>query len=459
MTYYITAGTGRRYSPTHNYEYITSVTTKIAIDIPLYENNTLSVLKEVTANTLYGFGRMIGGAINGNIGGVVNAGFTGLANDLSIEEGKSRLLGENTTAFSGLFLPMQPKVLVYKPRIIFHLNDTNYNHLYGVPCRKIDRLNTFGGFTKVGGIHIKEIPNATTEEVDEIESLLKQGVILDNTNAVFNITYNYNSSQVTLSNPQTSVMFGGNYTTSVNVVSGYQVDSIRVFMGGQEITSTAVSDNVINVIGVTANLSIRITSSVIPVYYTISYTNLTGATLSNTQTSILQGTPYSTTITPDYANGYYIGSYVPAVYMGGAQVTTGVEGNSISIPNVQGNITIGGLYPSVTTLVGTWSMRENFIDLPDEPIVFSNVHVAFHDGTDLYECTDCVIDDQTDLNGYFITFTTSLNQYIGITQTGAIYVDDVYTSQLASITFNESSEYYSSYSGLLEWLDTNFIKT
>lgn len=439
--------------------FLDEIVARVAVDIPIYASNTFDQMSNVVKGAITNLATAGFGLVSGSPKMVAQAGISAINNALEINlENRLQKTGSMGTMGS-FYCPLKPHLLRYTPRTKYEFDNTHYNHLYGVPCKKIDKLNTFGGFTKVGGVHIKEIPNATTEEVAEIESLLKEGILLENTQAIFGINYSYNSTQVSFSNLQVSVPFGATYTTNVNVVSGYQIDEIKVFMSGQDITSTAVTGNTISVANVSGNLSIRITSSVVPVYYTISYTNLTGATLSNTQTSILQGTAYTTTITPDYANSYYIGSYVPAVYMGGASVTTGVEGGSISIPNVQGNITIGGIYPSVTTLVGTWSMRENFIDLPDDPIVFTNVHLAFNDGTDSYECTDCVIDNQPDLNGYFITFTTLLNQSIAISQTGAIYVDDVYTSQLASITFNESSEYYSSYSGLLEWLDTNFIKT
>ena len=197
--------------------FLEQVSTKICIDIPLYSSNTNQVLKDMFLGLINGAFNVAGGIANQNAGATFKAIGTTLTNTLGVEFGSSTLLHANADILGKMLNPYKLTLIRYTPKVKYHLDDTNYNHLYGVPCKKIDRLNTFGGFTKVGGIHIKEIPNATTEEVAEIESLLKQGVILDNTNAIFNITYNYNSSQVTLSNPQTSIMFGGTYATSASL--------------------------------------------------------------------------------------------------------------------------------------------------------------------------------------------------------------------------------------------------
>lgn len=52
-----------------------------------------------------------------------------------------------------------------------------YCKLYGKPYRHCDKLSTFSGFTIVSEIHLEDI-NAFKKEKDEIERLLKTGVIL-----------------------------------------------------------------------------------------------------------------------------------------------------------------------------------------------------------------------------------------------------------------------------------------
>lgn len=437
--------------------FLQNVSCTIAVDIPIYKSNDYDVRKSVTKDLLTGLSTMALGGAGGGVAGFTK-GFTQTANKLlNVEFERSPLQQGNFNNLTGFFQPLKVNLITYTPNIKYHLNDTDYNHLYGVPCKKIDKLNTFGGFTKVGGIHIKEMQGATTDEIKLIEQLLLEGVILDNTSAIFDVAYDYDNTQVALSNTLDKVMFGGTYTTAITILSGYQVDSIKVYMGGQDITSTAVSGNVITITNVSGNISIKIVSSAIPVYYTITYTGLTGANLSNTSVSILQGTTYETDITPDYSNGYLMGEYVPTVTMGGAAVATGVSGNNIRITNVQGNLIISGTYPQVTTMTDKWVRRGNALTLPDEPIDLSNVTLSFDDGNAQYSGDDIVIDNQLDLNGYFISFSNQNHNY-GISLTGAIYEDDVYKSMLDNIQFSESSSYYTSYSGLLEWLDENFVR-
>ena len=458
LTYFIRVG-----EPTtdpHNpidYTLVDCVTTKASIDIPMYSNNTNQVMKEVLINSLGGLFNMAGALANKDIGGAIDSLGKAGAKNLSVEYQTSTLQEPETTNLPNFYKPFEVYLIRYYPQTKYHLNDTDYNHLYGVPCKKIDTLNQFSGFTKVGGIHIKEIPNATTEEIREIEELLLEGVILDNTTATFDVTYDYNSNQVSLTNTQSSVIFSGTYTSVVIPETGYQVDRIIVTMGGQDISSTAVSGNTINITTIGGNINIRVVSSALPVYFTITYTGLTGATLSNLSVSILQGTSYNTNIIPDYANGYILSDYIPSVTMAGQTITIGVQSNSIYIPDVQGNIVISGSYPQVSVMDDYWTRRDILMSLPEEPIVLTNLNVTFEDGVTQYTGDDIVIDNQTDVAGYFISFTTYNNDSVGITLNGGIYVNDVYTSTLRAIEFNEPSEYYSSYTGLLKWLDEGFI--
>ena len=53
----------------------------------------------------------------------------------------------------------------------------DYGEQYGYPLNKYCKLKDLCGFTQVGSIHLSNI-ECTNDELDEIEKLLKEGVIL-----------------------------------------------------------------------------------------------------------------------------------------------------------------------------------------------------------------------------------------------------------------------------------------
>ena len=66
---------------------------------------------------------------------------------------------------------------------VYPLDDSSaylakYKHLFGKPCRKCGTLNSFTGFTIASRVHLDQTSGATKTEKDEIEALLRQGVIL-----------------------------------------------------------------------------------------------------------------------------------------------------------------------------------------------------------------------------------------------------------------------------------------
>ena len=48
----------------------------------------------------------------------------------------------------------------------------------GRPSNKTVRLSSCSGYTRVKDVHIEKISSATDDELNEIESLLKDGVII-----------------------------------------------------------------------------------------------------------------------------------------------------------------------------------------------------------------------------------------------------------------------------------------
>lgn len=75
---------------------------------------------------------------------------------------------------SGMFGIQYAYLIVTRPR---EARPSNYRTLNGVPSEISGKLVTFSGFTQVSSVNV-HIPNATEEEKNEIEKLLKEGVIL-----------------------------------------------------------------------------------------------------------------------------------------------------------------------------------------------------------------------------------------------------------------------------------------
>lgn len=60
-----------------------------------------------------------------------------------------------------------------------YIKPDNYEHLLGVPSTFSGKLSKCRGFTKVGSVFLKNLPNATSEELVAIEDSLKEGVLCE----------------------------------------------------------------------------------------------------------------------------------------------------------------------------------------------------------------------------------------------------------------------------------------
>ena len=70
---------------------------------------------------------------------------------------------------------MKPYLIITRPK---PAEADNYSKFYGIPSNKTVRLSSCSGYTKVKDIHLEHISRATDDELNEIESLLKTGVII-----------------------------------------------------------------------------------------------------------------------------------------------------------------------------------------------------------------------------------------------------------------------------------------
>lgn len=84
-------------------------------------------------------------------------------------------INNKTDGYLGYALSYFPVMMLDHPIVN---EPTNYAKLYGRPSMKYEILGMLNGFTIVSNIHIENISTALSEELEEIETLLKEGVIL-----------------------------------------------------------------------------------------------------------------------------------------------------------------------------------------------------------------------------------------------------------------------------------------
>ena len=81
----------------------------------------------------------------------------------------------NISGNAGAMGIRKPYIIVKRP---VEVAARNYNDFYGYPANTTGRLSTFSGYTRVKDVHVENISGATAEEKQEIENLLKSGVIV-----------------------------------------------------------------------------------------------------------------------------------------------------------------------------------------------------------------------------------------------------------------------------------------
>lgn len=152
-----------------------------------------------------------------------------------------------------------------------------------------------------------------------------------------NYTITNNLTNATNSNTAATVTEGSSYSATITANSGYTLSTVKVTMGGTDITSSAYSNGAINIASVTGNIVVTATA-VVPSVKTYTITNnLTNATNSNKMISVEENSSYTATITAN--NGYTLSTVT--VTMGGANITSSCYSNgAINISKVTGNIVI-----------------------------------------------------------------------------------------------------------------------
>ena len=170
---------------------------------------------------------------------------------------------------------------------------------------------------------------------------------------MYTITYGITEG-ITLSNTSTSITAGDRYVNTITYADGYTYDSIKIEMGGVDITSSITiqapgpNQQGFAIEEVTGDLVIRITAKKEEIeiaIYNITYILETGITLDHQLSEIEQGASMEWAIT--CSNGYELDSEGCYITMGGVDVSSNVfhydENNniiSIGIENITGNVNI-----------------------------------------------------------------------------------------------------------------------
>lgn len=180
------------------------------------------------------------------------------------------------------------------------------------------------------------------------------------TDTYYTISYHLHDS--TSSNTSTSIKKDSSYSTTISPKNGYKVNTISCMMDSVDISSSTVNGNTVNIPSVTGDISILVDTEEIGdtnTYYTVHY-HLSDSSSTNSTTSVKEGSSYSTTVAPN--DGYKI----KTIYciMGGTDISSStVNGNSINIPNVTGEVYITVITEAIKP------------DIPDTPIVDDTLEI------------------------------------------------------------------------------------
>ena len=137
------------------------------VQIPLTAYNMSNLYSSIVG----GISSIVGGALTGGAGYIT--GTIGAVNSVLSAKNHVEKSGSISGA-SGLLGVQKPFVIIERP---VNAYAENYNKYYGLPCNMEYSVSRLSGFTKISKINVTAIDKATSAEKDEIEKLLKEGVI------------------------------------------------------------------------------------------------------------------------------------------------------------------------------------------------------------------------------------------------------------------------------------------
>lgn len=157
----------------------------IGFDIPIGRTNASEIAKGYLTTGLTAIGGAVATALTGGYA-LPFAVSTFASSSVSLINSSQQHVQKGTigTIKNAFCTTQKPFIIMERPQPINISKDENNNNVYaiaslkGKPCGLKTRLSIISGFTKVESVHLENFTNATEDELQEIETLLKTGVIL-----------------------------------------------------------------------------------------------------------------------------------------------------------------------------------------------------------------------------------------------------------------------------------------
>ncbi|MBO8428178.1 MAG: hypothetical protein IAC58_06525, partial [Firmicutes bacterium] len=172
---------------------IAEIPAQIGVEIAVNTTNQERINREKSANMLNSVVGASSGVLSGVVGGLLGGymapmymvgGFNQFVSSITggISKDMTLLPSANSKVGGGYFAMVGERDIRTKVTTSKEIEFDNYNKLVGRPLEEDRVLNTLFGFTKIGGVHIENIETATRVEIEEIDNLLRQGVLLKDKN-------------------------------------------------------------------------------------------------------------------------------------------------------------------------------------------------------------------------------------------------------------------------------------
>lgn len=160
-------------------------TCQLGVKIGLNTTNASEVQRNSIANAINLTMGMTSGVVSlatanpiGIIGGAMST--TKAIADYSMREMNNieRASGNVSSGYNGLYGPNQVRLRISTYKALFEPTNANFLKYNGGPLYTFKTLSELTGYTEVASIHLEGLSEVLDSEKDEIETLLKQGVIL-----------------------------------------------------------------------------------------------------------------------------------------------------------------------------------------------------------------------------------------------------------------------------------------
>ena len=263
----------------------------------------------------------------------------------------------------------------------------------------------------------------TSAEINAFRVAMIDGTPAAVSPAVATYTVSKTASGAEISNSATSATQYQPYTAEIAPTSGKVISSVKVTMGGQDVTADVFA----------GQKTIR--------RHAVTKT-LKNCTIDNAKKAAADGEGYGATITPD--SGYTLTGATITITMGGVDVSTYYSGGKIAIPSVNGDIAI------TVTAVPTTPAYTNLFDP-------SGIHAGYriNSGAALESNSAQNVSNDIELGGAGVTVrikgskanvaasTYRVCYYNGSSWTGAVYIQNTagyaYDAATDTITFTSNS--------------------